>query len=114
MRFVSKALIASALIMFGAVGTAHATEVTTSNDAKGDSYSYEGTTNSASDHMAGEPNDGNLEGSGVRNVLKPFYIPQFNADGTPKLDAEGKQVYKTDWRSVPISNGVEPATIVHN
>lgn len=105
--------IATAVILLGAAGVAHA-DIVTSNDATGDTTSYAGTSNAAVDHMAGETNDGNLEGDTVTHVLRPFYIPQYNADGTPLLDDEGNQVIKTDYRFVPIGTGVTPATIIHN
>lgn len=104
---------ATVAILITMAAQASAAEVTTSNDAKGETTSRAGTQAGEVDHMAGEPNDGNVEGDGVKTVLRAYHIPQFYADGSPVLDDEGKQVTKIDWRRVPIGDGVEQAEIVH-
>lgn len=116
--FTAPVLSLAAALSLGILGAnvavAGATEVTTQAGSESDHMpkSSRGSQNAEVDAMPTVRNDGNLEGDGVKNVLKAFYIPLYNADGTPLLDANGRQVYKTDYRSVPIGNGVEDAKIV--
>ncbi|MEU2002087.1 hypothetical protein ACH47B_13445 [Rhodococcus sp. NPDC019627] len=101
----------AALLMFA--GTAHASEITTSNDASEGSSSYEGTSN---DTAASNTQTGLVTATPPGTVLKVIGYK-------PVLDSEGNQVYQADgvtpmmfsvFESLPISSGVAPATIVHN
>jgi hypothetical protein len=106
--------IATGLLLFAGAGIAQAAEVTTSNDAQGDSISYAGTSNAAVEAHATQPNDGNTEGAGVRTVLQIVaWIPQFDDQGNPILDEDGKQVTKAKWGAVPIGQGVNSIVIFH-
>jgi hypothetical protein len=114
--FTAPVISLAAALSLGILGAnvAQATEITTQAGSESDHMpkSSRGSQNAEVDHMPTVRNDGNVEGNGVTGVLKPVYVPVFNEDGTPVLDADGKQVYKADYRWFPIGDGVEDAKIV--
>ena len=98
--------IAAGLILIAGAGVAHA-EVTTSNDAKGDTTTSEGSSNSAVEAHAGQVNDGNIEGAGVKTVRAVVRnIPVIDpVTGLPVLDQWGNVVTEPVWGTVPIGSG---------
>ena len=117
MNITRKAITAIALaagLMFGAGGVAFA-DVTSqsSSEEPADSTSREGTSADAVDHMANN-GPGIVVGDGVKTVQKIVaWIPQFDENGDPILDENGKQVTKPKWATVPIGKGLPDAEIFH-
>lgn len=113
MRKLGAALIAIAASLTLGAGIASA-DVTTSNDAKGDSTSYAGTSNDAADHMSNS-------GPGIVTADSPATtwqvvkrIPRVDEEGSPVIGSNGLQIIDLVWGDVPISRGPAPATITHN